>query len=292
MVDAERRFRPWWRIVLFVLVTIAILASFIIPSGHFDQFPPNALSDIRNAETTFTGMLSDTQVGRFSDFFDADAFAAVHSQVQASGLNAFDAATHIYSVAFHQLLTHGRNAAPALAEELGASENVLRDEVVAKLGPGYMDLRDDPWGQPYRVFVGPWPEAWGIPVFRIREVVPGRTSKTPAPDALTVHLPDGSTTGYPAPRDLPIYIWSLGKNRVSDQPTFDPTGAYHPPAQDHYRAAALLEFLGGGDDINNWDPGRSWQSFYDDGRGGSFGCQGRPNSTRHEASGDVTVNAS
>ena len=40
--------------------------------------------------------------------------------------------------------------------------------------------------------------------------------------------------GFPAPRDLPVYIWSYGENLTNDA-----TG-------------------NGGDDINNWDNNSGW----------------------------------
>lgn len=59
-----------------------------------------------------------------------------------------------------------------------------------------------------------------------------------------------------------IYIWSLGANGVSDQPRYDPTHVYAPPARQHYRSDAPDEYLGGGDDVNNWDRNQTFMSFY------------------------------
>lgn len=49
---------------------------------------------------------------------------------------------------------------------------------------------------------------------------------------------------------------------VSDQPRYDPTHAYAPPARQHYREDAPDEYLGGGDDINNWDRDQTFMRFY------------------------------
>ncbi len=61
---------------------------------------------------------------------------------------------------------------------------------------------------------------------------------------------------------MDVYIWSLGKNKVSDQPRYDPTHMYAPPARSHYREGAPDEYLGGGDDINNWDRDYTFMWFY------------------------------
>jgi hypothetical protein len=83
-------------------------------------------------------------------------------------------------------------------------------------------------------------------------------------DALTVTVAgeSSSTRSYPATPYHEANIWSLGANGVSDQPRYDPTHQYAPPARQYYRSDAPDEYLGGGDDINNWDKNQTFMRFY------------------------------
>ena len=89
---------------------------------------------------------------------------------------------------------------------------------VVEIGKARAEYETDPWGQEYRVYVGPLPE-----------------DEAPLCEA------DGDAV----PRDLPLYIWSLGQDGVNNQ-------AY----------ARLPQAECGADDINNWDADRSWRSRY------------------------------
>ncbi len=89
---------------------------------------------------------------------------------------------------------------------------------VTEIGQARAEYPTDPWGNAYRVYVGPLP-AEDMPLCEA----------------------DGDTV----PRDLPIYIWSLGKDGVNNQ--------------DYAR---LPQAECGADDINNWDEDRSWRSRY------------------------------
>ena len=66
--------------------------------------------------------------------------------------------------------------------------------------------------------------------------------------------PAAFNVGFPAPRKQVQYVWSDGKNRRSNQ-QFD-LGYSSPVAE------VGLDFIGGGDDINNWDGDTSWIGFY------------------------------
>lgn len=56
--------------------------------------------------------------------------------------------------------------------------------------------------------------------------------------------------GYPAPKELPFYVWSTGKNMVDDQLW---------STEQNFQDAG---YEGGGDDINNWDNQQGWDTFY------------------------------
>lgn len=269
----ESREYRWPSATLIVVLVVLFIVVYVlpIPREHPRSDSVNALSDVKNAETAFTGMLSDAQVGSFSDFFEPEAFATVHSRVmEAHSLDAFEAAVRMYSNAFYGLLQDGKNVNLGGADTDGMHD-VLRMDVVQKLGTNYMEIDDDPWGNTYRIFAGPWPSTLGPPVLRIRSLVDKDASHEHEPDALTGALGNGEKQGYPAPNDLPIYIWSLGQNGLPDHAIFDPSGAYPAPPQRHYRADAEPEYIGGGDDINNWDTGQSWIELYPK-RNASYGC--------------------
>ena len=143
----------------------------------------------------------------------------------------------------------------------------LRPEVRQKLAATYLELQRDPWDNQYKFFVGPWPKGnstvttntadnttwkkW--PYFRCyRGVKPGteniyiydtaarldeETNKVPG-NPLQDFLP-----GFPAAKDLPVYIFSWGENMQPDQgPSIDTKGGF--------------------DDINNWDSQAGWQGLY------------------------------
>ena len=265
----------WFGRILVLIVVLVVVVWVLVPNVPREprRSPmTNALSEVKNAETAFTGMLSDAQVNDFSSFFNPDAFTEVHADVmQRESLNAFDASVQMYSVAFMAFLRQGKNAASALADsDIEGMDRILDSDCVRKLGTSYMELDEDPWGQPYRFFVGPWPWDWGPPVLRIRQRQD--VAGAPTPDALTIDLAGGQTVGYLAPANVPIYIWCLGENGVCDQAIFDPAGVYAAPAREHYRSDAENKYLGGGDDINNWDPGQSWHPLYAR-KVGKFGCR-------------------
>jgi hypothetical protein len=69
-------------------------------------------------------------------------------------------------------------------------------------------------------------------------------------------IEDFECVGSPAVYDLPVYIYSLGKNFVSGQYVYEPNSSFR----------AYLEqeehLMGGGDDINNWDKTQSYMRHY------------------------------
>ncbi|HOV61654.1 MAG TPA: hypothetical protein PK349_11430, partial [Candidatus Hydrogenedentes bacterium] len=66
--------------------------------------------------------------------------------------------------------------------------------------------------------------------------------------------------GYPAETGKAVYIWSYGANLRNGQMVY--TRAYDLSAPRSWYDAQEEGDIGGGDDINNWDPGASWQRFY------------------------------
>lgn len=270
--------------LLVVMAIIAILASIVVPNVAryiTRSNMTNAVSEIKNAETAFTGMLSDAQVANFRQFFNPNAgvwrgFASI------SPANRVAAASEIYRSALYELMRNGK----ALATD-GAklAQYGLNPDVVRKLGSNYMEIDKDPWGNLYYVYAGPWrapyiydPEAgvderfayghtWhnAAPPFRTRLVdtsIPGHGQKALS---VTIRTDDGRDIGYYAPKELPIYIWSAGQNLISGQAMYGsvPTDPSIPVvANDVYDSNLEPEHYGGGDDVNNWDSNRSWDEFY------------------------------
>jgi hypothetical protein len=80
----------------------------------------------------------------------------------------------------------------------------------------------------------------------------------PAEDDTAITAAFGSTFagirafGYPASRDLPVYIWSSGANMQNDGHLLLQMGF----GVDQSAPA----FLGGGDDENNWDHESGWEN--------------------------------
>ncbi|HQL96222.1 MAG TPA: hypothetical protein PL005_16225, partial [Candidatus Hydrogenedentes bacterium] len=66
--------------------------------------------------------------------------------------------------------------------------------------------------------------------------------------------------GYPADPGKSAYVWSFGENANSGQMLYQ----VDYTANDPYSWFNIQDSadLGGGDDINNWDPSATWQRFY------------------------------
>jgi prepilin-type N-terminal cleavage/methylation domain-containing protein len=258
--------------LLVVMAIIAILASIAIPNvarfitrGRMTK----AMSEVKNADTSFTGMLSDAQVANFRQFFDPTHPLWATQVASYAPYQRFLAAQEIYTNAFYDLCRNGKNVA--------YNQYGLRQDVVRKLGTSYMELGRDPWNQLYNVYAGPWSpplvagemlnaSVWNPPneatfnnvafkytPFRIRSVtdnVPG--GPIPAFDA---------TGAFCGPKDMPIYIWSSGEDQQSAQSVY----GYYPIAgvtDDGYLFEVDQDYKGGGDDINNWDSSQSWVEMY------------------------------
>ncbi|MFP6584873.1 MAG: prepilin-type N-terminal cleavage/methylation domain-containing protein [Candidatus Hydrogenedentota bacterium] len=188
-----------------------------------------------------------------------------------------DSLTENYTTMMYQLLRQGKNADIAVD---------LKPEIRQKLGNGYVELEQDPWDQTYQFWIGPMR---GLPVqlFRSYRLDPGVTDNddmdlnevyiydVAAADEANENVPGSPRTdydtvsggkpgtlelgggdelfafyGFPASKDLPMYVYSRGKNNLTDANAI----IQKREVPDDYA------FWGGGDDINNWDKVAGWQA--------------------------------
>ena len=250
--------------LLVVIAIIAILAGIVIPNvpKYINKArATRAQAEIKGIDLALTKMLTD--VGRTdfkSGFFDTWPAETFGFSVEADGT---------YQNIFYLLLRKGKYADIDPDWVPGVTLNA---EVKRKMGDSYMDLGTDPWGNLYFFYPGPFNHPdfqtgsgqFAVP-FRIYQPstnVPGGATNDSGWNGggiRTVTDPDDPSAqpfnvGYPASRKQVTYIWSSGKNRRSNQ-QFD-TGYGGDPAD------VGLDFIGGGDDINNWDGDTSWITFY------------------------------
>jgi prepilin-type N-terminal cleavage/methylation domain-containing protein len=247
--------------LLVVIAIITILAGIVLPNvaKYISRArATRAIVEIHGIDLALTKMLTDVGRDNFAGFFNVDPssiLAMTPAELLAVPTN-IQAAVEIYTDAFYILLKNGKNA------DLSSLGITLNGNVQRKLSSGYMtDLGRDPWGNLYQFFAGPWRGGTNNPIpFVIRDVtdpVPGGPGWGGAVGPYTVSYLDTSgntlNLGYDPSTDLPMYVSSMGANLRSNQP-FD----------DGYDGAADLgdDFVGGGDDINNWDKESSWSTFY------------------------------
>ncbi|MCC6696302.1 MAG: type II secretion system protein [Candidatus Hydrogenedentes bacterium] len=251
--------------LLVVIAIISILAGIVIP--RVPEFIAKARmarahSEVKGIDLALTKMLTDVNRQDFrSGFFDwPDGEPATLNQALPQ-----------YQKMFYILLRKGKNAETDPEWTSLPVEVHIKEDVRRKLGDTYMDLGKDPWGQLYNFYPGPWrvidasssdPFETGIIPFRIYladQTVPGGP-KPEATNPQTVdtfdpeNTSDTFTVGYPASKSLTMYVWSNGMNLVSNQ-AYD-TG-YTGPSDE-----VGLDYVGGGDDINNWDNEASWAGHY------------------------------
>lgn len=209
----------------------------------------------------------------------------------------FNAAVELYTLVAYDLLNYGRNVLRGdtglqgvdlvyyqrFWPPVGSGTPLIDRDVLAKLGDQYMALGSDPWGNDYRFFAGPWrvhtnPNGTRAPiVFRkfTVEQSSGGSARGARDDGFVlddarllnafgdiIESPETWPTkvGYPAETGKAVYIWSYGANLRSGQMVY--TRAYNLSAPRTWYDAQEEGDIGGGDDINNWDPGASWQRFY------------------------------
>ena len=295
--------------LLVVMAIIAILAAIVVPNAS--RFigrarVTRALSEITGMETALTAMLTDAGRNQVSQIFTPGAATAravngaatydqngaltnpVDGQTWANNATAnFANALEVYSTCVYELLKYGRDV---LRTPDVISPNVIRRDILTKLGTGYMDIGADPWGEDYKFCPGPWKlapvapgsaERYPIPFRRFS--VEGNSTRTARSDnyVLNGKLPNGNVVtrietnfsdivedyatwpdkvGYPADTNKSIYIWSTGENIKSAQLVYMATYNIDDPAS-WYPGASEGADLGGGDDVNNWDKDATWTRF-------------------------------
>ena len=161
--------------------------------------------------------------------------------------------------------------------------DLINREMLAQIGTNYMDIGLDPWGGTYRIWPGPWRysrinapagQRWPIP-FRIFTVETGTSTFAVQKDQFILTKADHdfflsavaadaetwpSVVSYPADGNKSVFIWSLGQNSRSSQMLYK--AVYDPADPFDWFYTDSGEDIGGGDDVNNWDTGTSWQRFY------------------------------
>jgi prepilin-type N-terminal cleavage/methylation domain-containing protein len=255
--------------LLVVIAIITILASIVVPNvtEWIDKARvAKAVSEIKSADLALTKLLSDAEVSNFTQLLEANTILN-----RCSG--SLQAAQDFYTGMFYTLLKQGKDADYIYAP--------LKPEIRRKLGSSYMPLDTDPWGNLYQFFAGPLrPELIPVPpavvptglialnaatnvyypmpfrIYSANEKVPGG----PKTDIWSNQLTTGEWRGYPATGKMPVFIYSFGKDMVNGQAMFA-TGPYGSVAGGMAAYSPLVlgpENAFGGDDINNWDTGQSW----------------------------------
>ena len=277
--------------LLVVMAIISILAAILVPNvvGYIARGrATRALGDIKGIELSLTKMVTDGNIQNLNYLFNlnidpgqglTEIQKAINLIRQTKGLGPFDASVKLYTNTFYALLREGRRILDGRidVEYQFVYANLLNKDVINKLGVGYLeDLAVDPWGNLYNIYPGPWSPRNGPIPFRIYRLddkslsLPG-TGTTGRRDSLTFSTIDPETNqsieiGFPADKGKLAYIWSNGANMISGQAIYDANLAVPLPIGSYQGAANYPEqdeeYKGGGDDINNWDPGQSWFRFY------------------------------
>lgn len=265
--------------LLVVMAIIAILASIVVPnvaSYIRKSRMTAALSEIQSIELALTKMLTDADRSSLHHLFNPVAVRGVLGSPDGLLTPAqFQNAVLLYTRTTYALLREGRALlGPGVApdEALGiAYASVLDQNAVRKMGVNYLDIGEDPWGNLYNIYPGPWPAKNGPNIFRTyllnnQQNLPG--GRATLEDELTIlGVTDTETgqiinVGYPAPRNPVAFIWSSGQNLINGQAIYQLQGYGNADKSIYYDQNQDIELMGGGDDVNNWDNGRSWERFY------------------------------
>jgi len=284
--------------LLVVMAIIAILAAIAIPNVQkwiVKARATQAMSEISGMELAITKMLSDAGRSSVADFLNPNVLNKL-VELDHGGLpldatirdwdpEAFNIAVEYYTDAIYALLRVGRGALSTANPSVGGNY-LLNEEVVRNLGISYMtDLGLDPWGNLYQIYPGPWSTSNGLIPFRTYlppasgQALPGDSLAAIQGDALSLgldspggfNLIDPATgdpirlAGIPANRGADVFIWSKGANLISGQARFfHPNVQAYDPANtiNNYEGNQEPEFMGGGDDINNWDRNQTFMQFY------------------------------
>lgn len=286
--------------LLVVMAIIAILAAIVVPNVQryiVRARVTRAIAEINGMELALTAMLTDAGRSNLNQLFEpgmlSNHFGVAPTTNEAQWAtfmtNNFNAVTDLYSGLVYDLLRYGRNV---LLPDSGAMPNFaayVKKDILVKLGTNYMDIGLDPWGNQYRIFPGPWKFANNVggtgraPIpFRKFSVETGSGSSSAGARSDNFVLRDltrnvdrlgdffldiitdietwPDRVGFPADPGKSAFIWSFGDNGVSSQMIY--TATYDAANPINWYNAADAASLGGGDDINNWDTGSSWQRFY------------------------------
>jgi hypothetical protein len=274
--------------IVSVLIFIAIVAKiyFAAVSVPIERKRSQSESKIRLIQDAVDFEWVQEGKSKRLKIFNPDTLAEVLAGFASeTGLNAFEASVQVYTLSIHAFILHGANAPTQFAQsEVDAHRRIAEVYDLKEIqhykgfGSDYVDYLEDDWGNPYQIFIGPWPEELGPVLFRVYGPGGDELSGIAHPersnlpntedgfsdgqrDMLTVNTETGHH-GFLVSGDLDMYIWSYGANDRSDQPIYDPSHEYAPPSIRHYRMHAKEKYLGGGDDINNWDQSRTYRSLY------------------------------
>ena len=275
---------------LWVAVSPWILGKFSEPR----EMMADSSGDFHNLNVAFEGLRHDAGIDSVRDVYRPEEFSRVSAwYMRKNAANNLEASVEIYSRSLRTLLMYGRGAPKQLQ---GSSDELDRriaaafdQQVVEKTERlAIADSLEDYWERPYRFFAGPWPSEFGPVLLRCygrssarREIpgswVPSLGANDTAADQLTI-LVNGMECGIPAPDlsdtsepnlhewdpkvKVEVYIWSAGLNGLFDQPSYDESHSYAKPAREYYRGDVPDKYLGGGDDLNNWDIWRSFDVWY------------------------------
>ncbi len=283
--------------LLVVMAIIAILAAIAVPniSNYIARARmTRAQAEISGIETSLVKMLADSGRSSLSQLFrpgpgftepeGTPGMGRILELAAQGGLDPMAVAQDVYTSAVYALLREGRialtDADPQLLikyppnifsyQENGDNYDgsnglkygtILDRAAIAKLGTSYMDVRLDPWGNIYQIFAGPWNRKNNPILYRTylrdakEEALPGQKKNRSDGAEFAFVDPETDeqlTIGYSAGTDMVAYIFSFGQNMASGQMIY---GGGYADGQD-------AKYTGGGDDINNWDKGSSWERFY------------------------------
>jgi len=259
-----------------------------------------AVAEISGMDMSLTAIVTDAGRGNLGQLLRKDAAQDVRiawptdvSNPILFSFDRFEMASLVYAQIAYDLLRLGRDCLRGDATEAIADE-FIDQQVLSKLGTNYMDIALDPWGGVYRVWPGPWRYSregidstsppivngqpvmrWPIP-FRIFTVETGSTNFAVQKDPFVLESTNPAATGfisavatdaetwppnanYPADGNKSVFVWSLGENGRSSQMLYQAVYA-DDPFQWFYTDSGAD--IAGGDDVNNWDNGTSWQRFY------------------------------
>ena len=273
--------------LLVVMAIIAILAAIVVPNvvGWIGRARmTRAQAEIESIETSLGKMLTDASRNSLNDLIQPDElrtlvaervgpFPQVNTRPALSAAH-FKEIQRIYTNTFYALLRSGRDILKAgvTDPELGFQyRRILREEAVKLLGTSYLEIGRDPWGQNlYQIWPAPWPRGsnqYPNPII-FRSYLQAASEDLPGagedgPDAFSTFNLDSEQIGIPAPRNPGVaFIYSYGANQISGQLVYSNPSVDTNQNPYYDDASQDIDFVGGGDDVNNWDSNATWGRFY------------------------------